>query len=233
MTKTIENLFLFLIPCSELLFIILFLVFYKRTKKELALWILCAYFLGDIGLNYSIINYSGVRLNNGVKLERILLTIYTLLEYTFFAWFLLLQIKSKSFRKGILISMVAFAVFSFVYFSFVKYISIDTVPIGVETILILIFSFFYLYEQMNEPSSLFIYNKYPFWVIAGIMLYLAGSLFIYIFAYQVEPGVLHQYWLLTNVVTIIRNILVIIAILIYVKQLKNPSPEKHLYPYLN
>jgi hypothetical protein len=227
MTKTIEDLFLFLLPCSELLFIILFLIFYKRTKKETGLWLLGAYFLFDIGFNFAIINAAGS------KWERILLTIYTLVEYCFFAWFLRLQIKSKEFRIGILISMIAFVVFSFVYFSFVEYISIDTVPIGVETILILLFSFYYLYEQMNEPSSLFIYNKYPFWVIAGIMLYLAGSLFIYMFAYQVDRSVLHQYWLLTNVVTIIRNILIIIAILIYVKQQKNPSPEKHLYPYLN
>lgn len=86
---------------------------------------------------------------------------------------------------------------------------------------------------MNDPGSLFIYNKYPFWIIAGLMIYLAGCFFIYIFAYQVDQNVLNQYWLLTNVFTIIRNLLVIIAILIFVKQQKNPSPEKHLYPYLN
>ena len=227
MTKTIENLFLFLIPCSELLFIILLLVFYKRTKTELGLWVIAAYFLADMSLNYAIIN------NSSLKWERILLTIYTLVEYSLFAWFLWLHIKNKTFKKGIILSIIAFIAFSFIYFSSVEYISLDTVPIGVETILILLFSFFYLYEQMNEPSSLFIYNKYAFWIIAGLMLYLAGSLFIYIFAYQVDPNVLHQYWLLTNVVSIIRNILVIIAILIYVKQQKNPSPEKHLYPYLN
>ena len=226
MTKTIEDLFQFIIACSELLFIILFLVFYKRTKKELGLWFLGAYFIADIGLNYAI-------LHAPTNWDRILFTLYTLVEYSFFASFLWCHIKSKALKKGIVVSMVAFAVFTFIYFSSVKYISIDTVPIGVETILILLFSFYYLYEQMNDPSSLFIYNKYPFWIIAGMMLYLAGSLFIYIFAYQVDPGVLHQYWLLTNVVTIIRNILVIIAILIYVKQQKNPSPEKHLYPYLN
>jgi hypothetical protein len=226
MTKTIEDLLHFLLPCSELLFILLLLVFYKRTKREPGLWVIGAYFVCDIVLNYAI-------LHTDPKSGRILYTIYTLAEYSFFAWFLWLQLKSHSFKKGILVSMIAFAIFSFIYFYSVKYLSIDTVPIGVETILILVFSFYYLYEQMNEPSSLFIYNKYPFWVIAGIMLYLAGSLFIYMFAYQVDPGVLNQYWLLTNVVAIIRNVLVIIAILIYVKQQKNPSPEKHLYPYLN
>lgn len=227
MTKTIEDLLHFLIPCSELLFIILLLVSFKRTKKEKGLWVLAAYFVADIALNYAMFN------NASLKWERIFLTIYTLVEFSLFAWFLFIQIKNDVFKKAIITSIVGFTIFSFVYFSFAKYQSIDTVPIGIETILILIFSFYYLYEQMNEPSSLFIYNKYAFWVIAGIMIYLAGSFFIYIFAYQVSQHLLNQYWMLTNVVTIVRNILVIIAILIYVKQQKNPSPEKHLYPYLN
>lgn len=226
MTKTIENLFQYLIACSELLFIILFLVFYKKTRKEAGLWVLGGYFIADIGLNYAISH-------SHVELERILYTLYTLVEYTFFAWFFWLQIKNEKFKKGIIASTVGFTIFLTVYFFYVKYFSIDTIPIGVETILILIFSFYYLYEQMNDPSSLFIYNKYPFWIIAGLMIYLAGCFFIYIFAYQVDQNVLNQYWLLTNVFTIIRNLLVLIAILVYVKQQKNPSPEKHLYPYLN
>jgi hypothetical protein len=226
MTKTIEDLFLFLIPCSELLFIILFLAFHKKVKKESGLWVLAAYFLADIGLNYAIINASR-------KWFPILYTLYTIIEFSSFAWFLWFQIKNKAVKKGIIFSTLAFGLFSIIYFYNVEFISIDTIPIGVETILILLFSFFYLYEQMNDPGSLFIYNKYPFWIIAGIMIYLAGSFFIYIFAYQVNNSVLHQYWLLTNVFTIIRNILAIIAILIYVKQQKNPNPKKHLYPYLN
>lgn len=226
MTKTIEDLFYYLILCSELLFFVLFLVFYKRTKKESGLWVLGGYFIADIGLNYAIIHAAPTQIS-------ILYTLYTLVEYSFFAWFLWLQVKNKILKKGILLSIIAFAVFSFAYLSYAKYTSIDTVQIGVETILILIFSFFYLYEQMNNPTTLFIYNKYAFWIISGIMIYLAGSLFIYIFTYQVDTNVLQQYWLLTNVFTIVRNILVIIAILIYVKQQKNPNPEKHWYPYLN
>lgn len=226
MTKTIEDLFQFIIACSELLFIILLLVFYKKTKQEKGLWILAVYYVCDISINYTLPFVPR-------QWKPLSYSIYTLIEYSFFAWFFWLQIRNKFFKRAILISIISFAVFSFIYFSFAKFISIDTVPIGVETILILLFSFFYLYEQMNDPASLFIYNKYAFWVIAGIMIYLAGSFFIYIFAYQVDQTILHQYWLLTNVFTIIRNILTSISILIYVKQLKNPSPEKQLYPYLN
>lgn len=226
MTKTIEDLLHFLILCSELLFIVLFLVFYKNTKKESGLWVLGAYFISDIGLNFAIIN-------GPAKWYSILYTLYTLLEYSFFAWFLWLQIKNKTFKKGIILSIVAFALFSLIYYAFVHYYSLDTIPTGVETILIILASFYYLYEQMNDPGSLFIYNKYAFWIIAGIMVYLAGSFFIYIFAFQVDYEVRNQYWMLTNVFTIVRNILAIIAILIYVKQQKNPNPKKHLYPYLN
>jgi hypothetical protein len=81
-------------------------------------------------------------------------------------------------------------------------------------------------------SGIFIYNKPPFWIIVGIMLYLAGSFFIYIFANQVETQILVQYWFLTYLFYILKSILVFIGILFHVNQSKNPHPAK-LRPYLN
>ncbi len=110
--------------------------------------------------------------------------------------------------------------------------NIDSVPIGIETILILIYSFYYFYEQINDTSNLFIYITYQFWIVIGIMIYLAGSFFIYIFANHVDRQTLNQYWFLTNVFYVIKNILFVVAILIHVKQSKNPPPAK-FRPYLN
>ena len=227
MTKTIEDLFLYLVAFSDFLIILLFLVFIRKTKAEKGLWVIFSYCLLDLAVNYTL--ESAPR-----RLLLLIYTLFTLFEYLLFATFLWLNIKSERFKKGILAATAAFTLFlGFYYTTTTEFRSVDSLPIGVETILILIYTFYYLYEQMNEPGELFIYNKYPFWISSGVMLYLAGSFFIYIFANQVDKKVLAQYWTFTYVFLIIKNILFAIAILIHVKQKKNPSPEKHLYPYLN
>jgi hypothetical protein len=85
---------------------------------------------------------------------------------------------------------------------------------------------------MSEIDNTFVYNKPSFWIVTGIMIYLAGSFFIYVFANQVEKAVLNQFWFLTNVLYVVKNLLFALGIFIHVKQLKNPTPQK-LRPYLN
>ncbi|HEX2533784.1 MAG TPA: hypothetical protein VHK69_08615, partial [Chitinophagaceae bacterium] len=82
----------------------------------------------------------------------------------------------------------------------------------------------------NDTSTLFIYSKFTFWIVLGIIMYLAGSFFIYIFAAQ-RPET-RDYWYLTNVFSIFKSILFTIAFIIHgITQKKNP-PQK-LQPYLN
>jgi hypothetical protein len=86
---------------------------------------------------------------------------------------------------------------------------------------------------MNDfATGTFIYNKPPFWIIVGIMLYSAGSFFIYIFANKIEWKLLDQYWFLTYLFYILKNIFLFIGIMFYAKQSKNPQAAK-LRPYLN
>jgi hypothetical protein len=227
MTKTIEDLFIYLVALSDVLFILLFLVHFKKAKSEKGLWFIALYCLSDLAVNF-------VQPYLPKSFVFFLYTFFTLLEYCFFAFFIYLLIKNSLFRKIIVGATLAFTAFLAVYYiSTTEFRSVDSLPIGIETILILIFSFYYLFEQLNEPGQVFIYDKYPFWIIAGFMLYLGGSFFIYIFANQVDRDVLAQYWTFTFIFLILKNILFAIAILIHVKQKKNPSPEKHLYPYLN
>jgi len=227
MTKTIEDLFLYLVALTEILFILLFLIHFKRTKAEKGLWVISLYCVCDLA-----VNISTPYLQHDLIFP--LYTFFTLVEYLLFAYFLWLLIKSEPFKKFMIGASIAYTIFLITYYiTTTEFRSVDSLPIGVETILILVYSFYYLFEQLNEPGQVFIYAKYPFWIIAGLMLYLGGSFFIYIFANQVEKAVLDNYWTFTMIFYIIKNILFSIAILIHVKHKKNPSPEKHLYPYLN
>ncbi|MGZ4036474.1 MAG: hypothetical protein ACXVPQ_01525 [Bacteroidia bacterium] len=110
-------------------------------------------------------------------------------------------------------------------------VAIDSVPIGIETILILIFSFYYFYEQMQDTTNLFIYTRYPFWIVLGMVLYLSGSFFIYIYSSQLSQEEIRKYWIFTNIFSILKNIFFAIAIVVNASHSIQKSSKKYnLYP---
>ncbi|MBA2498774.1 MAG: hypothetical protein H0V30_03520 [Chitinophagaceae bacterium] len=112
--------------------------------------------------------------------------------------------------------------------------TIDTIPIGIETIIILTFSFYFLYERMNEPTTDLIYNDYRFWIVLGMIIYLAGSFFIYIFSDQVDRNLFNKYLSLTYIFYALKNILFTLGILIYVRSepIKQRN-KKETLPFLD
>jgi hypothetical protein len=137
-------------------------------------------------------------------------------------------IQNQLFRKIILASSIFFL--AIVIFNFhPSNKTFDSLPIGIETILIIIYAFYYLFEQMNDLTDSFIYNRYHFWIAIGILLYLGGSFFIYIFADKVDSQILDDYWFLTYVFYIIKNIFFAIGIANLITQNKRPTTK--LPPY--
>jgi hypothetical protein len=211
MTKTIENLFSYFSVSSDILIILLFFLNYKKVKAEKGIGVIFIYCVSAIFLNYI-----GEELLSA-KYKYIFYTFYTLVEYLMFTSFLWICIKNKNLKKIIFLLSLIFIVFIGAYLILVRHQKIDSISIGIETILILIFSFYYLYEQMNNTDNLFIYSKYEFWVIIGFLIYLAGSFFIYIYANQLDPKFIYKYWFLTNIFYIVKNVLFAIGIHTYVK----------------
>lgn len=227
MAKTIENLSRVLHWGSNGLVILLFLLFIAKTRKEKGLWLILIYSLSD-----SLLNFLGLHV--GGRLHLSLGALATFIEYSAFAAFIYFNIKRARFKKIILYTSIIFIVFSSVYDIVTNFQFVDSIPIGIETLLILLFSFYYLYEQANDTSSLFIYSKYQFWVVIGMLIYLAGSFFIYIFASQLSENLLRQYWNLTNVFYTLMNLFFVIAIIIFNRNSRISDPYAgKIHPYLN
>jgi hypothetical protein len=229
MTKTIENLFYYSALGTDLLLIFVVLLYLLNHKIKNSLIIICVYSL--IGL---LLNFMGGFVSH--KFMFYAYASFTFIEYSLFSLIFLIHIKNDKFKKIIVLISIIFLVSLLLYYSSQKnFLNVDSIPIGVETIFILVYAFYYLYEQMNDLENSFIYNKYHFWLVIGIMLYLSGSFFIYVFANQVDDETLRNFWYLTNVFYVIKNILFGIAVLILFKQSKVSSPKshKHMYPYLN
>jgi len=225
MAKTIEDLFYYIHLSGNCILLFLFIFFFKRTKKEVPLILIAVYALLDSALNIFTFQFSA-------KLYLYIWATFTLVEYSIFSFIIGSNIRKQSIRKAILYISIAFIVFTSFYNVLTNFKKIDSIPIGIETILILLFSFYYLYEQMNDTSNLFVYSKYQFWIVIGFMIYLAGSFFVYIFASGLNNEILNQYWFFTNIFYFLMIILFSISLFVFSKKAKNTNPT-NFRPYLN
>jgi hypothetical protein len=178
------------------------------------------------------------------KLLPLIYDFFTLLEFLLFSGFLIFQLQSATAKR---VLQALCVVFSICYFGFVFYtkglvaassipintVMIDSIPIGVETIIILPFSFYFLYERTKDTNTLFIYETYQFWIVLGIVLYLAGSFFIYIFSNSLTPSDVRKYWVITNMFSILRSLFFVVAILKLTRPNKNTYFHELEMTYLN
>lgn len=216
MAETIENLFIYIATYSPLLPIAIFLVFFSSNKlvgKNRILLLITTYSLIEFSVNFTTFWVSA-------KFTKIMYSFFTAIEYGFFVCVLFSLIRDKLSQKILIFSSAGFYVFWTLYKIFGRYRVLDSIPIGVETILILLFAFRYLYEQMDKVEDGFIYNRFPFWIVAGIMLYLAGSFFCYLFANQVDAKTRNVFWMFQNVFATLKCIFFATSILIFQNQLQ-------------
>jgi len=225
MAKTIEDLFFYLTFIFDFFIILLVLISSKTKKIKKEIWFIFSYCILNSLTNYLSTLYS-------YEEEYFLYAFFTLLEYSIFAFFLAKTINKSLISKLIFSLSCAFLIFVLLHTFTSKSDGLDSIPIGIETILILIYSFYYLYLQINIVDETFIYSRYQFWIIVGFMVYLGGSFFIYILANNVSYDVLKDYWFLTYAFYIIKNILFGVGLYTYAKSSKRKYSQK-FQPSLN
>jgi hypothetical protein len=120
-------------------------------------------------------------------------------------------IENRVFRIIISISAIAFLIFAIFYLFGVDDFSFDSLPASIESILIVAYSIFYLFDQMNKPQVMFIYQEPNFWFVVGFIIYFSGTLFLFIQASNLNPVIRDNFWKITLFLNITKNILFAIA----------------------
>jgi hypothetical protein len=106
--------------------------------------------------------------------------------------------------------------------------SFDSLTASLEAVLIIIYSILFLYEQIKDPSILFVYYTKKFWVVVAFFMYFSSTLFLFLYAASFTQIEHKYYWYINNIFDIIKNILFCIAF--YMKKSKNPEyPAENLY----
>jgi hypothetical protein len=140
------------------------------------------------------------------------LSAFTLIEYIVFSYLLYSIIENRIFRIIIIAASAPFALFTiFFFFANAESNTFDSLPASIESILIVAFSIFYLFDQMSKPQVIFIYQEPHFWFVVALIISFSGTLFLFIQASNLTLEVRDNFWKINLFSNIIKNILFAIA----------------------
>jgi|GEM_PF-5774376 len=103
--------------------------------------------------------------------------LFTIVEYFSITYILFCQIESLFFRNFIKYSSVAFSLFIILDISTNPLNQFDSMPTGIESLLILITSIILLYEKILKSNN---YFTAFVWIAIGLILFFAGTFFLFI-----------------------------------------------------
>lgn len=194
----------FLAFISEILPIILYLSFSKRNRGE-GLWVIFLYCV------LSLVTQPLFLLLLPKVPKFYFFVSWTILEFALFSIFFSSSLRRKKFKYIPAFGALIFCVIAFLSFIGKSQEDFDSLTASVEAILIIIYCIFLLYEQINDPSVVFVYDSKKFWVIIAFFLYFSSTLFLFLFAGNFTKKEYHNYWSINNFFEILKNILFSVA----------------------
>jgi hypothetical protein len=186
---------------SYLIPIILFLVFARR-RSGLGLWVIFFYIL----ISYSFDIFNAIA-PFGKDHEEEAFAVFTIFEFSAFATFFYLAISSVSVRKFILLSSILILVFLTISFYKSDKSSFDSISASTESITMIVFSILFFFEELKKPMPYILYSYPNFWIVFGILVFMAATLFLFITANKLSPEEHSKYWIILNVANIISNLI--------------------------
>lgn|GEM_PF-3878564 len=150
---------------------------------------------------------------------------YVPLEYLLIYYFFRILYKSKSSLKFLNYTVLFFLTFWAVSSYFIPVSTFNSILNGLESLIVIILTLIYFYEEIKAPQSLFIYSQPQFWGVIGFFLFFAGSFFVFLYkqTYKQEELFREQYSYIHSSFFILRNLLFSIALFIRPEKVKIPN----------
>jgi len=154
------------------------------------------------------------------------LSLFTIIEYILFSLFLYLIIKKRTIRAIIVACLPIFLGIS-IYSYFANEASeFDSLPTTIESIFIITFCIFFLFQELNNPEIPFIYQNPNFWFVFGMLGYLAGNFFLFLQYSNISSDVRDGFWMINLLFNILKNLL--FAVAFYLPKVKKDEQDINL-----
>ena len=140
--------------------------------------------------------------------------VYNVIEYSLLAYFFSLYITNKYIRIILKLSVIGYLIFCIFSFTNAKVPEMPFVPANIKHILLLIFIIYYFFEVMQDSVVEPIYQKAIFWISVAFILNSAGNFFLFLYSKNSynDDVFKKQYTLIYTTITVLKNLLLCIAI---------------------
>ena len=205
----------------------MFFLLFKRKSKEKALRVVLFYIL------YCIVNegMSFYLQSFGSPNTVYLFLLFTIVEYSFFCYFIYLILPPSLIKKNVPLIWIGFLLFAFIdYAFFSKAQEFDSIASGIESIIVLMLCIYYLFSQMKGVNNLLVYSTFNFWAVIAFLIYFSGTFFLYLMTERMMHNVSFQkqYFVINISFNILKNLLLCVAMIMRlntVKQEKSVIPD--------
>ncbi|MHA4809297.1 hypothetical protein ACX0G9_14390 [Flavitalea flava] len=130
---------------------------------------------------------------------------FTILEYTLFALFFYSSFSEKILKYILILGSLIFYIMAILNFSGRKTENFDSLTASLESILIIVYCIFFLYEQIKDPAVFYIYYSKKFWIIIAFLIYFSSTLFLFLYAATFTKQEHSNYWSINNIFNILKN----------------------------
>jgi hypothetical protein len=226
-SNIIEKLLLNTLNYSFLLPLVSIFLLYRKISKKGLIIVLALYLILFFLLN---VYYSQILSSLGRNLYYF---IYTFCEYSTFAYIMWQSTTNKRFKKLIIILSGLFAIFLSIFYSTVKISRIDSVAIGIETIILITFIIYFFYLSFKNLNNGNIYDDASFWLVTGILVYLGSTFFFNILGDSLNQEHFKLYFYYSYFGDILKNILFAVAIFFFSRMKRKANSESFNVPYLD
>lgn len=163
-----------------------------------------------------------------------LLYTFTIVEYSFFCYFIYLVLPKSLVKKIVPFIWALFvlpALIDIIYFN--QHNEFDSFASGIESIVILIFCIYYLFYQIKGSNSLLIYSTFNFWVVIAFLIYFSGTFFLYLLTNRMVYNASFQksYFIINISFNILKNVLLCVAMTMKLNDTVNQ--QKTMIPNLD
>lgn len=140
--------------------------------------------------------------------------IHTIIEFSLLAYLFSLFIKNKVVKKTLLILIIPFCTLCLVDYFLSKTPSIDYITLLIECLFFILLIIYFFFEKMKQDVNESLFASFTFWFAVAFLLNFSGNflLFVYSETSNKEPDFKTNYAIIYSTVTIIKNILLCIAI---------------------
>ena len=196
---------------SEVLPFIFFLFFFKRIKYEdrrgVFLFTLITAFLLLLLVIFRYIHPSRAIYFSIVR-------IHNVIEFSLIGFIYSYFIKSKVVKKIIAVAIILFFILCLYDYISSKVPSLAFIPLLTESLFFILLNIYFFFEKIKQEANESLFNTFMFWFAVAFLINFSGNflLFVYSETSKKDPDFNTNYTIIYSTVTILKNLLLCLAI---------------------